>query len=205
MFRKVLSMYSLTLEQPFQFAETCFQSQRSFSSWIWTIFTVKRHLWLNGQGGKQNFPIWTETNPNPYLEALKPKRAIYCIPQTWLLLNHIYFEMRFWIPNMQDLNIDYLWAQKDDVRAKQPTKLWICWEENFSTKLFPEMVLLWEFFKSMDYVNKPKTLEASEVNIRRTINEIRSDTEKVTRNWNDRKLFELLTTLNFQLSAHVFC
>ena len=84
------------------------------------------------------------------------------------------------------------------LRATQPPKPSFYWKENFVTTLFHEMVLsidlqdcviwcldyfLWECVKSIAYADKETTLEASEVNTNRAINEMRPEIlEKVAKN-----------------------
>ncbi|GFY32311.1 putative transposable element [Trichonephila clavipes] len=66
-------MNRLTPEQRFQIVQFYFENNGRFYKRI--LFSDKAHFWLNGYVNKQNCRIWSEANPQVYVEApLHPEK-----------------------------------------------------------------------------------------------------------------------------------
>ncbi|GFT06670.1 tc3a_0 protein [Trichonephila clavipes] len=66
-------MNRLTPEQRFQIVQFYFENKR-------ILFSDEAHFWLNGYVNKQNCRIWSEANPQVYVEApLYPEKlTVWC-------------------------------------------------------------------------------------------------------------------------------
>ncbi|GFW64744.1 tc3a_0 protein [Trichonephila clavipes] len=74
-------MNRLTNEQRFQIVQFYFENNgraRDFHKRI--LFSDEAHFWLNGYVNKQNCPIWSEANPQVYVETpLHPEKlTVWC-------------------------------------------------------------------------------------------------------------------------------
>ncbi|GFV19671.1 tc3a_0 protein [Trichonephila clavipes] len=74
-------MNRLTPEQRFQIVQFYFEnngSVRNFDKRI--LFSDEAHFWLNGYVNKQNCRIWSEANPQVYVETpLHPEKlTVWC-------------------------------------------------------------------------------------------------------------------------------
>ncbi|GFW01468.1 tc3a_0 protein [Trichonephila clavipes] len=72
-------MNRLTPEQRFQIVQFYFENNgRAFHKRI--LFSDEAHFWLNGYVNKQNCRIWSEANPQVYVETpLHPEKlTVWC-------------------------------------------------------------------------------------------------------------------------------
>ncbi|GFV84350.1 uncharacterized protein TNCV_2043981 [Trichonephila clavipes] len=79
-------MNRLTPEQRFQIVQFYFENNgraRDFHKRI--LFSDEAHFWLNGYVNKQNCRIWSEANPQVYVEIpLHPEKLIvWCFMGWW--------------------------------------------------------------------------------------------------------------------------
>ncbi|GFU42361.1 tc3a_0 protein [Trichonephila clavipes] len=66
-------MNRLTPEQRFQIVQFYFESKVDYHKRI--LFSDEAHFWLNGYVNKQNCRIWSEGNPQVYVETpLHPEK-----------------------------------------------------------------------------------------------------------------------------------
>ncbi|GFU56893.1 putative DD41D transposase [Trichonephila clavipes] len=145
------------------------------------LFSDEAHFWLNGYVNKQNCRIWSEANPQVYVETpLHPEKlTVWCT---------LWAELRF----QQDgatchtarAPIDLL---KDTFGDRLISRFGpVNWPPR-SCDLTPLDYFLWGYVKSLVYADKPQTLDHLEDNIRRVIADIRPQRlEKVIENWTSR-------------------
>ncbi|GFU97650.1 uncharacterized protein TNCV_4455361 [Trichonephila clavipes] len=71
-------MNRLTPEQRVQIVQFYFENNGRFSKRI--LFSDEAHLWVNGYVNKQNCRIWSEANPQVYVETpLHPETlTVWC-------------------------------------------------------------------------------------------------------------------------------
>ncbi|GFX00385.1 tc3a_0 protein [Trichonephila clavipes] len=71
-------MNRLTPEQRFQIVQFYFENKGEFHKRI--LFSDEAHFWLNGYVNKQNCRIWSEANPQVYVETpLHPEKlTVWC-------------------------------------------------------------------------------------------------------------------------------
>ncbi|GFT86044.1 putative DD41D transposase [Trichonephila clavipes] len=71
-------MNRLTPEQRFQIVQFYFENNVDFHKRI--LFSEEAHFWLNGYVNKQNCCIWSEANPQVYVETpLHPEKlTVWC-------------------------------------------------------------------------------------------------------------------------------
>ncbi|GFW70718.1 tc3a_0 protein [Trichonephila clavipes] len=67
-------MNRLTPEQRFQIVKFYFEIMVDFHKLI--LFSDEAHFWLNGYVNKQNCRIWSEANPQVYVETLLPPEKL---------------------------------------------------------------------------------------------------------------------------------
>ncbi|GFW32405.1 putative transposable element [Trichonephila clavipes] len=144
------------------------------------LFSDEAHFWLNGYVNKKNFRIWSEANPQVYVETpLYPEK----------------------LTNNRD--VQKLWFQQDGatchtVRATVDLLKYtfgdrlisrfgpVNWPPR-SCDLTPLDYFLWGYVKSLVYADKPQTLDHLEEHIRRVIADIRPQMlEKVIEVWTSR-------------------
>ncbi|GFV77668.1 transposable element Tc3 transposase [Trichonephila clavipes] len=143
-------------------------------------------LLLNGYVNKQNCRIWSEANPQVYVETpLHPEKlTVWCA--LWdggiLLQNeeghNVTFNgdryramiTNFFIPELNNHDVQELWFQQDGAT---------CHTARATINLLKD--------NSLVYADKPQTLDHLEDNIRRVIADIRPQMlEKVIENWTSR-------------------
>ncbi|GFS57503.1 putative DD41D transposase [Trichonephila clavipes] len=145
------------------------------------LFSDEAHFWLNGYVNKQNCRIWSEANPQVYVETpLHPEKLT-----VWCALSAGGIELCF----QQDgatchtarATIDLL---KDTFGDRLISRFRpVNWPPR-SCDLTPLDYFLWGYVKSLVYADKPQTLDQLEDNIRRVIADIRPQMlEKVIENW----------------------
>ncbi|GFV59040.1 uncharacterized protein TNCV_1814291 [Trichonephila clavipes] len=156
------------------------------------IFKIDEvHFWLNGYVNKQNCRIWSEANPQVYVETpLHPEKLTVC---------HDYF----FIPELNNRDVQELWLQQDGATCHTARATIDLLKDTLGDRLIsrfgpvnwpprscdltPLDYFLWGYVKSLVFADKPQTLDHLEDNIRRDIADIRPQMlEKVIENWTSR-------------------
>ncbi|GFU32946.1 putative DD41D transposase [Trichonephila clavipes] len=164
-----------------------------------TLFSDEAHFWLNGYVNKQNRHIWSEANPQVYVETpLHPKN--------WLFVNGDRYRAmitNFFIPELNNHDVQELWFQQDGTTCHTARATIDLLKDTFGDRLISRFgpvnwpprscdltqpdYFLWGYVKSLVYADKPQTLDHLEDNIRRVIADIRPQMlEKVIENWTSR-------------------
>ncbi|GFX34952.1 uncharacterized protein TNCV_2328921 [Trichonephila clavipes] len=161
------------------------------------LFSDEAHFWLNGYVNKQNCRIWSEANPQVYVETpLHPEK-----------LTVVRF-MGWWNPSSKTMKATTLqsmelWFQQDGATCHSARATIDLLKDTFGDRLIsrfgpvnwpprscdltPLDYFLWGYVKSLVYADKPQTLDRLEDNIRRVIADIRPQMlEKVIENWTSR-------------------
>ncbi|GFV21739.1 hypothetical protein TNCV_3484361 [Trichonephila clavipes] len=130
------------------------------------------HFWLNGYVNKQNCRIWSEANPQVYVETpLHPEK----LTELWSP-GATCHTARATIDLLKDTFGDRLISRFGPVN----------WPPR-SCDLTPLDYFLWGYVKSLIYADKPQMPDHLEDNIRRVIADIRPQMlEKVIENWTSR-------------------
>ncbi|GFV05436.1 putative DD41D transposase [Trichonephila clavipes] len=132
------------------------------------------HCWLNGYVNKQNCRIWSEANPQVYVETpLHPEK-----------LTELWFQQDSATCHTSRATIDLLKKTFGDrlISRFGPVN----WPPR-SCDLTPVDYFLWGYVKSLVYADKLQMLDHLEDNIRRVIADIRPQRlEKVIENWTSR-------------------
>ncbi|GFT89658.1 tc3a_0 protein [Trichonephila clavipes] len=168
-------MNRLTPEQRFQIVQFYFENNgraRDFHKRI--LFSDEAHFWLNGYVNKQNCRIWSEANPQVYVET----------PLHQEKLTELWFQQDGATCHTARATIDLL---KDTFGDRLILRFGpVNWPPR-SCDLTPLDYFLWGYVKSLVYADKPQTLDHLEDNIRRVIADIRPEMlEKVIENWTSR-------------------
>ncbi|GFU26578.1 hypothetical protein TNCV_1837081 [Trichonephila clavipes] len=127
------------------------------------LFSDKVHFWMNGYVNKQNCRIWSEANPQVYVETpLHPEK------------------LSFWCALWAGGIIGPYFFKNDECHNVTVNGDRFC-------DLTPLDYFLWGYVKSLVYADKPQTLDLLEDNICRFIADIRPQMlEKVIENWASR-------------------
>ncbi|GFV62749.1 uncharacterized protein TNCV_3101221 [Trichonephila clavipes] len=143
------------------------------------LFSDEEHFWLNGYVNKQICLIWSEANPQMYVETtLHPEKlTVWCalwaaavVPTRRRNTAHATINL------LKDTFGDRLISRFGPVN----------WPPR-SCDLTPLDYFLWGYVKSLFYADKPQTLDHLEDNIRRVIADILPQMlEKVIENWTSR-------------------
>ncbi|GFU45093.1 uncharacterized protein TNCV_4235671 [Trichonephila clavipes] len=146
------------------------------------------HFWLNGYVNKQNSRIWSEANPQVYVETpLHPEKlTVWCTLWAGGIIDLYFFKndeghnvtvnARAAIDLLKDTFGDHLISRFGPVN----------WSPR-SCDLTLLDYFLWGYVKSLVYADKPQTLDHLEDNIRHVIADIRPQMlEKVIENWTSR-------------------
>ncbi|GFW10552.1 DUF4817 domain-containing protein [Trichonephila clavipes] len=166
------------------------------------LFSDEAHFWLNGCINKQNCRIWSEANPQVYVETpLHPEKlTVWCALWTGGIISPYFFK------NDEGHNVTVNGAvtvQQDGTTCHTARATIDLLKDTFgdclisrfgpvnwpprSCDLTPLDYFLWSYVKSLVYADKPQTLDHLEDNIRRVIADIRSQMlEKVIENWTSR-------------------
>ncbi|GFU26315.1 uncharacterized protein TNCV_3180671 [Trichonephila clavipes] len=149
------------------------------------LFRDEAHFWLNGYVNKQNCRIWSEANPQVYVETpLHPEKlTAWCALWAGGIIGPYFFKddeghnvtvngdryramiTNFFIPELNNHDVQELWFQQDGATC----------HNRFIER------------HSLVYAEKPQTLDHLENNIRRVIADIRPQMlEKVIENWTSR-------------------
>ncbi|GFW14176.1 transposable element Tc3 transposase [Trichonephila clavipes] len=158
------------------------------------LFSDEAHFWLNGYVNKQNCRIWSEANPQVYVETpLHPEKLI-----VWCALWAGGINGPYFFKNDEGHN--ELWFQQDGATCHTARATIDLLKDTFGDRLIsrfgpvnwlprscdltPLDYFLWGYVKSLVYADKPQTLDHLEDNIRRVIADIRPQMlEKVIENW----------------------
>ncbi|GFW98104.1 neurexin-1 [Trichonephila clavipes] len=138
------------------------------------LFSDEAHFWLNGYVNKQNCRIWSEANPQVYVETpLHPEK-----------LTELWFRQDGATCHTARATIDLL---KDTFGDRLISRFGpVNWPPR-SCDLTPLDYFLWGYVKSLVCADKPQTLDHLEDNILRVIADIRPEMlEKVIDNWTSR-------------------
>ncbi|GFW61825.1 DUF4817 domain-containing protein [Trichonephila clavipes] len=122
-------MNRLTPEQRFQIVQFYFENNgRDFHKRI--LFSDEAHFWLNGYVNKQNCRIWSEANPQVYIETpLHPEKltgALYGLVESFfkndeghnVTVNGDRYTAtitKFFIPELNNHDVQELWFRQDGV------------------------------------------------------------------------------------------
>ncbi|GFY02406.1 uncharacterized protein TNCV_3502871 [Trichonephila clavipes] len=144
------------------------------------------HFWLKGYVNKQNCRIWSEANPQVYVETpLHPEKlTVWCalwageigpssktMKATTLQSMELWFQQDGATCHTARAPIDLL---KDTFGDRLISRFGpVNWPPR-SCNLTPLDYFLWGYVKSLLYADKPQTLDHLEDNIRRVIADIRS-------------------------------
>ncbi|GFY22283.1 histone-lysine N-methyltransferase SETMAR [Trichonephila clavipes] len=162
------------------------QARRRFVEWAQNEIAVvpnfhkrillsdEAHFWLNSYVNKQNFRIWSEANPQVYVETpLHPEK-----------LTELWFQQDGATCHTARAPIDLL---KDTFGDRLISRFGPVNGPPRSCDLTPLDYFLWGYVKSLVYADKPQTLDHLEDNIRRVIADIRPQMlVKVIENWTFR-------------------
>ncbi|GFS93848.1 uncharacterized protein TNCV_5053161 [Trichonephila clavipes] len=160
------------------------------------LYSDGAHFWLNGYVNKQNYRIWSEANPQVYVETpLHPEKlTVWCA--LWAVTN-------FFIPELNNHDVQELWFQQDGATCHTARATIDLLKDTFGDRLIsrfgpvnrpprscdltPLDYFLWGYVKSLVYADKPQTLDHLEDNIRRVIADIRPQMlERVIEHWTSR-------------------
>ncbi|GFU98937.1 DUF4817 domain-containing protein [Trichonephila clavipes] len=161
------------------------------------LFSDEAHFWLNGYVNKQNCHIWSEANPQVYVETpLHPEKlTVWCSLWAGGIIGPYFFK--------NDEGHNELWFQQDGATCHTARATIDLLKDTFGDRLIsrfgpvnwpkrpcdltPLNYFLWGYVKSLVYADKPQTLDHLEDNIRRVIANIRPQMlEKVIENWKSR-------------------
>ncbi|GFV71304.1 transposable element Tc1 transposase [Trichonephila clavipes] len=152
------------------------------------------HFWLNGYVNKQNYRIWSEANPQVYVETpLHPETlTVWCALWAGGIIGPYFFKNDEGHNFQQDgatchtarATIDLL---KDTFGDRLISRFGpVNWPPR-SCDLKPLNYFLWGYVRSLVYADKPQTLDHLEDNFRRVIVDIRPQMlEKFIENWTSR-------------------
>ncbi|GFV29356.1 DUF4817 domain-containing protein [Trichonephila clavipes] len=180
------------------------------------LFSDEAHFWSNDYVNKQNCRIWSEANPQVYVETpLHPEKlTVWCALWAGGIIGPYLFKnneghnvtvngdryramiTNFFIPELNNHDVQELWFQQDGATCHiaratidllKDTRFGpVNWPPR-SCDLTPLDYFLWSYVKSLVYADKPQTLDHLEDNIRRVIADIRPQMlEKVIKNWTSR-------------------
>ncbi|GFW43330.1 putative transposable element [Trichonephila clavipes] len=161
------------------------------------LFSDEAYFWLNGYVNKQNCRIWSESNPQVYVETpLHPEKlTVWCALWAGGIIGPYFFK--------NDESHNELWFQQDGATCHTARATIDLLKDTFgdsliscfgpvnwpprSCDLSPLDYFLWGYVKSLVYADKPQTLDHLEDNIRRVIADIRPQMlEKFIENWTSR-------------------
>ncbi|GFV53161.1 uncharacterized protein TNCV_3705321, partial [Trichonephila clavipes] len=161
------------------------------------LFSDEVHFWLNGYVNKQNCRIWSEANPQVYVETPLHPEKLTVWGALWAggIIGPFIFK--------NDEGHNELWFQRDGATCHTARATIDLLKDTFGDRLIsrfgpvnwpprscdltPLDYFLWGYVKSLVYADKPQTLDHLEDNIRRVIADIRPQMlEKVIENWTSR-------------------
>ncbi|GFX47988.1 putative DD41D transposase [Trichonephila clavipes] len=161
------------------------------------LFSDEAHFWLNGYVNKQNYRIWSEANPQVYVETpLHPEKlTVWCALWAGGIIGPYFFK--------NDEGHNELWFQQDGATCHTARATIDLLKDTFGDRLIsrfgpvnwpprycdltPLDYFLWGYVKSLVYADEPQTLDHLEDNIRCVIADIRPQMlEKVIENRTSR-------------------
>ncbi|GFU18908.1 uncharacterized protein TNCV_1086301 [Trichonephila clavipes] len=161
------------------------------------LFSDEAHFWLNGYVNKQNCRIWSEANPQVYVETpLHPEKlTVWCALWAGGIIGPYFFK--------NDEGHNELWFQQDGATCHTARARIDLLKDTFGDRLISRFgpvnwpprscdltlldYFLWGYVKSLVYADKPQSLDHLEDSIRRVIADIRPQMlEKVIENWTSR-------------------
>ncbi|GFX21217.1 putative transposable element [Trichonephila clavipes] len=161
------------------------------------LFSDEAHFCLNGYVNKQNCRIWSEANPQVYVETPLhlEKLTVWCALWAGGIIGPYFFK--------SDEGHKELWFQQDGATCHTARATIDLLKDTFGDRLIsrfgpvnwpprscdltPLDYFLWGYVKSLVYADKPQTLDHLEDNIRRVIADIQPQMlEKVIENWTSR-------------------
>ncbi|GFV71657.1 uncharacterized protein TNCV_3534471 [Trichonephila clavipes] len=163
------------------------------------LFSNEAHFWLNGYVNKQNCRIWSEANPEVYVETPlhAEKLTLWCVLWAGGIIGPYFFK------NDEGHNVTELRFQQDGATCHTARATINLLKDTFGDRLIsrfgpvnwpprscdltPLDYFLWGYVKPLVYADKPQTLDHLEDNIRRVIADIRPQMlGKVIENWTSR-------------------
>ncbi|GFS65186.1 DUF4817 domain-containing protein [Trichonephila clavipes] len=154
------------------------------------------HFWLNGYVNKQNCRIWSEPNPQVYVETPlhTEKLTVWCALWADGIIGPYFFK------NDEGHSVTVLWFQQDGTTCHTARATIDLLKDTFGDRIIsrfgpvnwpprscdstPLDYFLWDYVKSLVYADKPQSLDHIEENICRVIADIRPQMlEKVIENW----------------------
>ncbi|GFT73083.1 uncharacterized protein TNCV_4309741 [Trichonephila clavipes] len=136
------------------------------------LFSDEAHFWLNGYVNKQNCRIWSEANPQVYVETpLHPEKlTVWCA--LWaggILLQNDEGHNELWFQQQDGATCHTARATIDLLKDTFGDRLIsrfgpVNWPPR-SCDLTPLDYFLWGYVKSLVYADKPQTLDHLEDNI----------------------------------------
>ncbi|GFY04016.1 DUF4817 domain-containing protein [Trichonephila clavipes] len=167
------------------------------------LFSDEALFWLNGYVNKQNCRIWSEANPQVYVETpLHPEKlTVWCALWAGGIIGPYFFKN----DEGHKVTVNGDRSCGSNKTAQHVTQLGhnrfikrhfgdrlitrfgpVNWPPR-SCDLTPLDNFLWGYVKSLVYADKPQTLDHLKDNIRRVIADIRTQMlEKVIENWTSR-------------------
>ncbi|GFU66037.1 uncharacterized protein TNCV_3270731 [Trichonephila clavipes] len=169
------------------------------------LFSDEAHFWWNGYVNKQNCRIWSEANPQVYVETpLHPEKLTVFKNDEGhnVTVNGDRYRAMItnvFIPELNNHDVQELWFQQDGATCHTARARIDLLKDTFGDRLIsrfgpvnwpprtcdltPLDYFLWGYVKSLVYADKPQTLDHLEDNIRRVIADIRPQMlEKVIEN-----------------------
>ncbi|GFT40452.1 uncharacterized protein TNCV_1646451 [Trichonephila clavipes] len=167
------------------------------------LFSNEAHFWLNGYVNKQNCRIWSEANPQVYVETpLHPEKlTVWCALWAGGIIGPYFFKNDE--GHNVTVNVDRSCGSNKTAQHVTARATIDLLKDTFGDRLIsrfgpvnwpprscdltPLEYFLWGYVKSLVYADKPQTLDHLEDNIRRVIADIRPQMlEKVIENWTSR-------------------
>ncbi|GFV33987.1 DUF4817 domain-containing protein [Trichonephila clavipes] len=157
------------------------------------LFSDEAHFWLNGYVNKQNCRIWSEANPQEYVETpLHPEKLTHKA--------HVNGDRyratitNFFIPELNNHDVQELWFQQDGETCHTARATIDLLKDTFGDRLIsrfgpvnwpprscdltPLDYFLWGYVKALVYADKPQKLDHLEENIRRVIADVEKNVGK---------------------------
>ncbi|GFT66945.1 transposable element Tcb2 transposase [Trichonephila clavipes] len=149
------------------------------------LFCDEAHFWLNGYVNKQNCGIWSEANPQGYVETpLHPEKlTVWCALWAGGITGPYFFKKD------EGHNVTELWFQQDGATCHTARATIDLLKDTFGDRLISRLgpvnwpprscdltpldYFLWSYVKSLVYADKLQTLDHLEDNIHRVIADIR--------------------------------